>query len=59
MSILCLQIDNYGYGNYIDNEETDDDEEYLDSCGLYCIVLYSYEEVDDHQSHHFFFFFPQ
>ena len=43
---------NNHYNETDDNEETDEDEEYLDSCGLCGIVLYSYEEVDDHQSNY-------
>ena len=35
------------------SEESDDnDDEYLDACNLCGIILYSYEELDDHQSNY-------
>ena len=34
------------------SEESDDDDEYLDACGLCGIIFYSFEEMDDHQSNY-------
>ena len=35
-----------------DYEDSESEDDYIDACGLCGIVLYSYEEVDNHQSNY-------